>query len=136
MVKAIKTTTPKIKDIRKPLCPAHRAEMQYESSIGRWKCPELGCKFTATRKHTDDDDELRTLPPVKKAMAPKKPLQNYGPKVWALTIGKDADGDDQYWLSHESVSFAMDVTDYVETVIDDQTNSVTLCLLFNNVKRG
>jgi hypothetical protein len=124
--------------VRKPKCPEHREDMAFDPRISRWKCQQAGCKFTARRKEEDGDAEATPqrapLPTVRPTM-PSKPLQKHGPKAWELSIKTDTHGEEHYYLHHSSVSFGMDVTDYVETVIDDQTNSVTLCLLFNKVKR-
>lgn len=136
MPKQIKGTKPAVKDIRKPACPTHQRDMEYEPSIGRWKCPEAACQFTATRK-VKDEDAPAPKPPVRKLAAPRKSTPVYQSEL-SLSIWTDpTSGEDEYLLNTtlngEPVSLR--VTDHVETVIDDQTNSVTLCLLFHDVQR-
>lgn len=134
----IKGTKPAVKDVRKPKCPVHMQDMEYEAAIGRWKCPEAGCQFTATRK-VKDEDGVAPKPAVRQLAPPRKSTPVYGgdDRV-VLTVTADPDtGEDQFILTGYAGGdeFSIDVSGHVETVIDDQTNSVTLCLLFHDVQR-
>ena len=125
-----------IKDVAKPVCPKHFMDMRYEPSISRWKCPEFGCKATSQHHVTDDAEDI---PVTKKALADPKALVPVYDGTMKLRIGMDNEGADEYTIvvtGDDGSEHILVVTDYVETVIDDQTNSVTLCLLFHDVERA
>lgn len=128
----LKAVNPKVKDIRKPQCPTHHEEMAYEPAIGRWKCPVAVCKFTATRKVTEDDAD--TDVPLAKSVMPRKAPIPVNTKAMTLVI-VESEEEERYTLELKGWAIAVDITDYVETVVDDQTNSVSLVLLFNDVQR-
>lgn len=137
-MKVIKSAKPKVDEVRKPECPRHNVEMVYEPALGRWTCSEKGCKFTAKRKQRDDDDDKVVIPAVK-AVMPREPKMSYrADKDVELVIVETEGLETRYAIvarGENNEGFFINVTDYVETVIDDQTNDVTLCLLFHNVQR-
>lgn len=124
--------------VTKPKCPRHDVDMSYEPAIGRWMCTTAGCKATAKRR--DDEDPTAVEPPATtvsaKAMVPQE--MNIDPAIpMRLTIVTGSE-EDRYILTVMTtggIGVDLEVTDNVETVIDDQTNSVSLVLLFDNAKR-
>jgi len=85
--------------------------MELDRSRSTWACPESDCRVVARRK---DEPVIATESKL------------------VLEI-IDRDGEERY-IIHGQKTW-LDVTDYAEMVIDDESNSVTICLLFNNVLR-
>lgn len=114
----------RITDPEKPQCPRHRRDMRFDKARSSWVCTEDGCKVIARRK---EDDLVSSKPSFDK------------PEQMRLVIETNEDGEESYFLvakiGDTPKEYGIDVTDHVEMIIDDQTNSVTLCLIFNNVNR-
>lgn len=110
-----------IKNPDLPVCPKHNRNMVFDRSDTTWKCGTLGCRVVARRK----DDSSETQQKIKRKFNV------------SLEIISGQDEDDNYVLvaSVDGERTIVDVTDYVDMIIDEQTNSVTLCLMFHHVKR-
>lgn len=104
-----------------PMCPKHGSGMRFDKSDSVWRCVHTECRVVARRKddNYDTDQEQHT------------------PTATTLEIVTNQDGEESYRLSfYKGGSYTtVDVSDHVDMVIDEQTNSVTLCLLFHDVKR-
>jgi len=112
---------------QKPTCPSHQKEMRFDKSRSEWVCQELGCGIVARLK---DDQRQR--------IDNRIVTDNIEPSKITLTMREDAEGETAYFIhafTDSGLEFVIDVTNNVEMVIDDQTNSVSLCLLFHDVKR-
>lgn len=113
---------------QKPVCPKHGIEMRFDKAQTQWTCAEYDCTMTA--KLRDDASERRITNRVV--------TDKIEPSKIALTMKEDSDDDAAYFIhayTDTGLEFVIDVTNNVELVIDDQTNSVSLCLLFNDVRR-
>jgi hypothetical protein len=106
----------------KPRCPMHKISMYFNKSKTTWACPIDECNIIAKRREE--------VSPDSKAIKPFS---------IGLYISNDAEGEEKYTLlvsSEGRSDYALDVSDNVEMIIDDQSDSVTLCLVFNSVKRN
>lgn len=116
-------TAPKpiLGNIEYPTCPEHDQSMYLDRSVSKWKCNYEGCKVVARRK-----DDVRQTPKANKAILSLE------------IVVTNNEEEEKYFLvgTSEGNRTTLDVTDYVDMVIDEHTNSVTLCLLFNSVKRN
>lgn len=110
----------KIKKPLKPKCPKHKEVMVFDISLSTWACSHENCNVVA--KYRSDIEQATS--------------EMINPTL-ALEITQNYEGEDTYFLKSMSngKTLLIDVTSYVDMAIDDQTNSVTLCLLFNNVSR-
>lgn len=101
--------------VAKPHCPKHKGDMQYAADRGKWVCPEEGCTITARR-------------------AEDSPSRQQDGGIGDNFLRIDESGEEnRYWIVVGNQS--IEVTEFVEMIIDDQSNSVSLCLLFNDVRR-
>lgn len=109
-----------VKNPDRPVCPKHNSSMVFDRSDTTWKCGVDGCRVVARRR---DENSV-----------PEKPKSRIRTQLEILT---DQDGEDSYRIVawHDDAPRTLDVTDHIEMIIDEQTNSVTLCLLFHDVKR-
>lgn len=110
-----------VKNPDRPVCPKHNSSMVFDRSDTTWKCATDGCRVVARRKEENG-----------------KAISNPVSDRISLELLTDQDGEISYRLVKENGGVfgnTVDVTDYVEMVIDEQTNSATLCLLFHDVRR-
>lgn len=119
--KKIKMAPRPVLKYKPPMCPKHGSGMRFDKSDSVWRCVHTDCRVVARRK----DDEY--LP--ESTSDDKQKL--------SLEIVTDSEGEESYRVivSTNGLHTTVDVSDHVEMVIDEQTNSVTLCLLFNDVRR-
>lgn len=112
-----------IKNPDLPVCPKHRTNMTFDRSDTTWKCRVDGCRVVARRK--DDSAPQQQF---------SDPNQKFSTHLEVITL---QDGEENYLLATTAggKTTIIDVTDHIDMVIDEHTNSVTLCLLFNDVKR-
>lgn len=113
---------------QKPVCPRHGAEMRFDKEQTQWRCTDFSCTMTARLK----DDK------VDKRITNRVVTDKIEPSKVALTMIESSDDDAAYFIhayTDNGLEFVIDVSNNVELVIDDQTNSVSLCLLFNDVRR-
>lgn len=110
---------PPLKSSDPPSCPRHNVSMYLDRSEATWRCSTEGCRIIARRK---EETSVAVTPPK----------ANIG-----LEIVSNLDSEEEYVLvvSSGGQRTLVDVSDYVDMIIDEQTNSVTLCLMFHNVKR-
>ena len=122
--------------VKKPKCPTHEEDMVFSPELGRWRCPATECMTMAKKRDVPEDEPPKQSKPD--LMPAKSPSLNVvaNNKI-TLTIRETFDGNESYWIgwSDGLNELVIDVSDNVETVIDDQTNSVSLVLLFNEVRR-
>lgn len=116
--------TPKklvVKEVVKPKCPKHLQDMHFDSAEGTWRCSLEECRMIARRKEETTN-------------APKSDVKF---NISLEMISTQDESEDSYLIvaSAGGQRTVIDVTDYVDMVIDENTNSVTLCLMFNQVKR-
>ncbi len=118
---------------QKPTCPKHQQTMRFDKVNSEWVCQEFDCTLVARLK----------IDPPTPAPLPTPPPPGQTPevvKVPDLTLGiqKDADGIERYTIIAESRALgeiAIDVSDHIEMVVDEHSDSISLVLLFNDVRR-
>lgn len=121
--KKINTSVPKVK---RPTCPKHRLEMSFDTARSCWSCRMEGCKIVA--RHKDGASAPSATPA-------RPPHKNVQPTWMRLEVGQGADEEPTYTLfvSDRNTTYAIDVTDYTEMVIDDAGGQATLCLVISDV---
>lgn len=123
----INTPNLPIPQVKKPQCPKHHAEMTFNVARSRWSCVVDGCTLTAKRKGDDS-----ALPTVKwSKVVPIAP-------TWVrLDVLESDDEEERYvlYFNDKQKTYAIDVSDYTEMLIDDSSGQATLCLLISNVSR-
>lgn len=119
--KPITNSLPKVK---KPTCPRHLGEMAFDIQRSIWSCQFDGCKVVARHKEEQS------------VVAPKKPAVNELKPTWLrLEVGRGADEEPTYTLfvNDRNTTYAIDVSDYTEMVIEDAAGEATLCLIISDV---
>jgi hypothetical protein len=117
---------------QKPTCPVHQLTMRFDKVNSEWVCQQFDCTIVAKLKA-----DVANLGKVVQPPTPDDPVVIDTPIVvsqdLSLEIRKDADGIDGYFIVAGAIS--IDVSDHVEMVVDENSDSVSLVLLFTNTKR-
>jgi len=102
--------------------------MSFDSVRSRWACRMEECKIVARHK-----DGAETVAPT-----PARPSSKQIQPTWMrLEVGKGADEEPTYtlFINDKNATYAIDVTDYTEMVIDDPGGEATLCLIISDVSQ-
>lgn len=119
---------------QKPVCPKHQQSMRFDKVKSEWVCQQFDCAIVATLKA-----DKREHPPVAAPDVGSVTQQTINlPDQLTLEIRKDNDGIERYCIVVESGllgEIVIDVSGNVEMVVDEHSDTVSLVLLFNKVKR-
>jgi hypothetical protein len=130
-----------------PSCPTHDVGLHYVKKEDKWVCPMKGCTTLAMRvddtkaKPPKAPKRTKTLmevfhddPALQEVFSPTN--HEVRPTSLGLRIEYDKVNDEErYYLFDLPLKMDIDVTDYVEQVIDAQRDTVSLVLLLSNVRR-
>jgi hypothetical protein len=121
-------------------CPTHQMALVYEADTDMWVCSMSECSTIAIRRAQN-----KALPP--KARPPKTLMEVFGqpsmpskphsmkPSHLGLRIEDGDDGKSTCILFDVLLNIEIDVTDYVEGIIDEHRRTVSLVLSMSNVVR-
>lgn len=104
-----------------------------------WTCTEPKCIVRANKKDEQDAQKVTAQQDRQLSLFPASD-EIIEPVGLVLYLDFDPDTESERYIvgvyQPGQQTMFVDVSDNVEMSIDDQTNSVTLCLEFHNVKRG
>jgi hypothetical protein len=128
----------KVAAVKKPVCPQHHKTMEFSKALSMWTCTEPKCIVRANKK---DEQDAPVTPQQNRQLSLFPAAEEIiEPVGLVLYLDFDPDTESERYVvgvyHPEKQTMFIDVSDNVEVSIDNQTNSVTLCLEFHNVKRG
>ena len=119
-------------------CPTHKRVLVYDAPADRWTCPVGNCSTVAVRserKKARPPKQTKTLMEVfGEPSMPSKP-HSMKPSHLGLRIEDADDGTSTCILFDVLLNIEIDVTDYVEAILDEHRSAVSLVMRMSNVVR-